>query len=89
MRLSAQVSGLEKRVHAGRWHAGRSLRLRGQWDRPSCIYRRKSEELSKKPIEKKGPQAESHTAQGATASKSLCQENIRRRGIRRNIVPIL
>jgi len=26
--LSAQVSGLEKRVHAGRWHTGYSLKLR-------------------------------------------------------------
>ena len=28
MCLSAQLSGLETRVHAGRWHAGRSLSIR-------------------------------------------------------------
>jgi hypothetical protein len=36
MWFSAQASGRETRVHAGRWHAGRSLRPRGHWGQ-HCI----------------------------------------------------
>jgi hypothetical protein len=35
--LSAQVSGRETRVHAGRWHAGHILRQHGCWNRRSWV----------------------------------------------------